>query len=468
MQFSHSILDKDRTITRRNISVSPFNLITLTSVKSIHLQRKTKLMRTFTLLLAIFISTTLFGQTKFLHCGSVLDCIGDEARGATTIVVSENRIVSVQEGFTPAPDTVEVVDLRNKTVMPGFMDMHVHIEGESSPRRYEEGFRLNDADVALRATTYCKKTLMAGFTTVRDLGGSGVNVSLRNAINQGHIIGPRIYTCEKAIGTTGGHADPTNGVRKDLQKDPGPKEGVINSVEDAKKAIRQRYKNGADVIKITATGGVLSVAKDGSGPQFTVEEVQAIVDAANDYGFVTAAHAHGAEGMKRAVLGGIHSIEHGTFMTPEIMELMKEKGTYFVPTISAGRFVYDIAQRNPQFFPAIIRAKALEVGPHIQETFAKAYAAGVKIAFGTDSAVSPHGDNAKEFEYMVESGMPPYEAIKSATVATSDLLRISEDYGTIEEGKMADIIAVDGDPLEDIKILQNVTFVMKDGMIYKD
>lgn len=425
-------------------------------------------MRLIILLLIMCLSTLSIAQsTSYLYCGSILDCKGSTAQSEMTIIVKDNVIQSIQKGYASAPDTVKVIDLKNQTVMPGLMDMHVHIEGQSSPKRYEEGFRMNDADIALKATMYCKKTLMAGFTTVRDLGGSGVNVSLRNAINRGFITGPRIYTCEKGIGTTGGHADPTNGVRKDLMHDPGPKEGVINSVEDAKKAVRQRYKNGADVIKITATGGVLSVAKDGQGPQFTVEEVEAIVSASDDYGFVTAAHAHGPEGMKRAVLGGIHSIEHGTFMNDEIMTLMKENGTYYVPTISAGKFVYEKAIKSPQFFPPMVRKKAIEVGPQIQGTFAKAYEAGVKIAFGTDSAVSPHGDNAKEFMYMVEAGMPAYEAIKSATVAASDLLRISDQYGTLEPGKMADIIAVKGNPLSDIKLLQDVSFVMKDGVVYK-
>ena len=423
------------------------------------------LLSTISTLFLPFPSAT--GQsTKYLHCGTLLD--GVQAPMKTkTIIVSGDRITGIADGYLSAPDTVLVVDLKGATVMPGLMDMHVHIEGQSSPKRYEEGFRLDEADIALRATMYCQKTLMAGFTTVRDLGGSGVNVSLREAINKGYILGPRIYTCEKAIGTTGGHADPTNGVRKDLQEDPGPKEGVINSAEDAKKAVRQRYKNGADVIKITATGGVLSVAKDGSGPQFTVEEVQAIVSASEDYGFVTAAHAHGPEGMKRAVHGGIHSIEHGTFMTAEIMTLMKEKGTYYVPTISAGKFVYEQARTSPQYFPAMIRAKAIEVGPQIQETFAKAYKAGVKIAFGTDTGVSPHGDNAKEFGYMVEAGMPPYEAIKSATIEAARLLRIDDDYGTLSAGKMVDIVAVSGDPLVDIKVMEQVQFVMKGGDIYK-
>ncbi|MFT4565577.1 MAG: imidazolonepropionase-like amidohydrolase [Saprospiraceae bacterium] len=419
-----------------------------------------------TFLLTILL-TSISAQNAYLHCGSVLDCKGSEASSAKTIIVEDGFITRIADGYLTPTEDIPVVDLKDQTVMPGFMDMHVHVEGQSNPKSYEDGFRMNEADVALKATVYLERTLMAGFTTVRDLGGSGVNVSLRNAVNRGFIDGPRIYTCEKGIGTTGGHADPTNGLRKDLMKDPGPKEGVVNSVEDAAKAVRQRYKNGADVIKITATGGVLSVAKDGMGPQFTLEEVEAIVRTANDYGFVTAAHAHGASGMKRAVQGGIHSIEHGTFMTEEIMDLMIAKGTYYVPTIAAGKFVVEKATQNPQYFPAIIRSKALEVGPQIQATFAKAYARGVKIAFGTDTGVSAHGDNAKEFEFMVEAGMPQYEAIKSATVAASDLLRISDKYGTLEAGRAADIVAVKGDPLQDIKLLQEVSFVMKAGKIYK-
>lgn len=426
-------------------------------------------MRTTTLLF-FFLLFSFLGksQTTYLHCGTVLDCKGDEAQKEQTIIIEKNQIKEVINGYKKAPKDVKVIDLKNQTVMPGFMDMHVHIEGELSPARYSERFRISDADVALRATMYCERTLMAGFTTVRDLGGTGVNVSLRDAIRKRFIRGPRIYTAEKSIATTGGHADPTNGMKKELMGDPGPLEGVINSPEEARKAVRQRYKNGADVIKITSTGGVLSVAKDGKGAQFTIEEIEELVAAADDYGFVTAAHAHGPLGMKRAVLGGIHSIEHGTFMTPEIMELMKQRGTYLVPTISAGKFVYEKALNDDNFFPAIIRPKAIEVGPQIQETFGKAYKAGVKIAFGTDTGVSPHGDNAKEFYYMVEAGMPEYEAIKSATVGASDLLRVSDKYGTLEGGKMADIVAVKGDPLKDIKTLEKVNFVMKDGIVYKN
>ncbi len=409
---------------------------------------------------------TIIAQTTIIHCGALIDCISDVPQQNMTIKTEGNIILSISKGYLSAIEGETVIDLKDKTVMPGLMDMHVHIEHESGPKRYEEAFRENKDYVALKATQYCTKTLMAGFTTVRDLGGTGVNVSLREAINNGFIVGPRIYTAEKALATTGGHADPTNGVRDDLKGDPGPAEGVINSPEDARKAVRQRYKNGADCIKITSTGGVLSVAKDGQGPQFTIDEIKAVVDAANDYGMVTAAHAHGAEGMKRAVLGGIHSIEHGTYMTQEIMDLMIERGTYYVPTLIAGKFVAEKA-KIPGFYPRIIIPKALAIGPQIQATFEKAHKYGVKIAFGTDSGVSPHGENGKEFGYMVEAGMLPLDAIKSATVNASELLRISEFYGTIKAGKMADIIAVDGNPLNDINVMTKVSFVMKDGVVYK-
>lgn len=405
-------------------------------------------------------------QQTIIQCGSLIDCTSDNVLSEMSIIVEGNIIVDIKKGYINGNSDDTTIDLKSETVMPGLMDMHVHMEHESGPKRYEEKFRENKDYVALKATQYCERTLMAGFTTVRDLGGTGVNVSLREAINHGFIKGPRIYTSEKSLATTGGHADPSNGVRDDLKGDPGPKEGVINSPADARKAVRQRYKNGADVIKITATGGVLSVAKDGQGPQFTIEEVKAVVEAANDYGMVTAAHAHGTEGMKRAVLGGIHSIEHGTYMSEEVMKLMKERGTYYVPTITAGKFVAKKA-KQPGFYPPIIVPKALAIGPQIQATFEKAHAYGVKIAFGTDSGVSPHGDNGEEFIYMVESGMKPMDAIKSATVNASDLLRVSDQYGTIEKGKIADIIAVSGDPLEDISNMLNISFVMKDGVVYK-
>lgn len=407
-----------------------------------------------------------WSQTTYLHCGQLFDATSEEIQSQMTIIVDSNRIRSVVDGYVQPKEEATVIDLKDRTVMPGLMDMHVHIEGQSSPTRYVEQFRLDPEDRALRATVYTRRTLEAGFTLVRDLGGSGVNVSLRNAINAGYVVGPRIVTAEKAIGTTGGHADPTNGVNSVLMGDPGPAEGVVNSPEDARKAVRQRYKNGADCIKITATGGVLSVAKDGSGPQFVDEELDAIVATATDYGMHTAAHAHGKEGMLRAVRAGITSIEHGTLMDEEVMDMMKAKGTFYVPTISAGKFVAEKAAK-PGYYPAIIRPKALAIGPQIQETFAKAYRAGVRIAFGTDCGVSPHGDNAKEFLYMTEAGMPTAEALLSATVVAAELIGRSDELGTVEAGKLADIVAVPGNPLEDINVMTKVSFVMKDGVVYK-
>ena len=411
-------------------------------------------------------AVALNAQKTILHCGKLIDGNSEQVQNRMSVIIEGNKITAVESGYSRGGKDDTVIDLKDKTVMPGLMDMHVHIEGESSPRSQVNGYIQNEADVAYDAQVYAKRTLMAGFTTVRDLGGSGVNVSLRNAINSGKVDGPRIYTAEKAIGTTGGHADPTNGSKASLMGDPGPKEGVINSYEDAKKAVRQRYKNGADVIKITATGGVLSVAKDGQGPQFQMDELKGIVEIAKEYGFVTAAHAHGDEGMFRAVSAGINTIEHGTMMSERTMDKMIEMGTYYVPTISAGKYVVEKAQ-IPGFFPPVVVPKALAVGPQIQSTFAKAYDHGVKIAFGTDAGVFPHGNNGKEFVYMVEAGMNPMEAIISATKTASELLRVQDQYGSVESGKMADIVAVDGDPIQDISVMTKVSFVMKDGTVYK-
>ena len=372
-------------------------------------------------------------QKTIVHCGTLIDGKSNEAQQQMTIVIEGNKISAVEKGYTKPGKDDKLIDLTKKTVMPGFIDMHVHLEGETNKDQALQRFTLNDADVAFKSTVFAKKTLMAGFTTVRDLGGSGVNISLRNAINQGLVVGPRIFTAGKSIATTGGHADPTNSYRKDLMGDPGPKEGVINSPEEARQAVRQRYKEGSDLIKITATGGVLSLAKDGSGPQFTDEELKAIIETAKDYGMHTAAHAHGVEGMKRAVLAGITTIEHGTKMTEEIMDLMIQKGTFYVPTISAGKFVAEQA-KVPGYYHPLVTPKALEIGPQIQETFRKAYKRGVKIAFGTDAGVFYHGDNGKEFTYMVEAGMPAMEAIKAATVTNAGILGMSDKIGAIAPG----------------------------------
>jgi imidazolonepropionase-like amidohydrolase len=423
-------------------------------------------MNKFLVFFLMVLATVAYAQKSIIHCGTLIDGKSNEAQSQMSVVVEGNKIVAIEKGFRKAASGETIIDLSQKTVMPGFIDMHVHLEGETNKDQTIQRFTSNEADLAFRSTVFAKKTLMAGFTTVRDLGGSGVNISLRNAINQGLVVGPRVVTAGKSIATTGGHADPTNGFRKDMMGDPGPKEGVINSPEEARQAVRQRYKDGSDMIKITATGGVLSIAKDGSGPQFTDEELKAIVETAKDYGMHTAAHAHGVEGMKRAVLAGITTIEHGTKMTEEIMDLMKQKGTFYVPTISAGKFVAEQAKVSGYYHPLVV-PKALEIGPQIQETFRKAYKRGVKIAFGTDAGVFPHGDNAKEFNFMVEAGMPAMEAIKSATTVNAGILGMSDKIGTLEVGKFADIVATDENPLANIKTTEKVFFVMKDGVVYK-
>ncbi|MCZ8217569.1 MAG: amidohydrolase family protein [Cyclobacteriaceae bacterium] len=415
---------------------------------------------------ALLMLLTAQAQKTYLHCGTLIDGKSNEAQTQVTLIVEGNKIVAIEKGFSKVGATDKLIDLSKKTVMPGLIDMHVHMESETNKDQALQRFTLNEADVAFRSTVIAKKTLMAGFTTVRDLGGSGVNISLRNAIATGLVQGPRIITAGKSIATTGGHADPTNGYRKDLMGDPGPKEGVINSPEEARQAVRQRYKDGSDMIKITATGGVLSIAKDGSGPQFTDEELKAIIETANDYGMHTAAHAHGAEGMKRAVMAGITTIEHGTKMDDEIMTLMKQKGTYYVPTITAGKYVAQQAKVMGYYHPLVV-PKALEIGPQIQATFSKAYKAGVKIAFGTDAGVFPHGENGKEFTFMVEAGMPAMEAIKSATMVNAGILGLADKVGTLENGKLADIVATDENPLKNIKTMESVSFVMKEGVVYK-
>ena len=406
-------------------------------------------------------------QKTYIWCGILIDGISDKSRPNQTIIIEGNKITGVQNGFTVAGASDKVIDLKTKTVMPGWIDMHVHMEHETNPNRYLESFTLNPADYAFQSVRFAEITLMTGFTTVRDLGGSGVNIAMRNAINKGYIKGPRIFTAGKSIATTGGHADPTNGYRKGLAADPGPVEGVVNGPDECRQAVRQRYKDGSDLIKITATGGVLSVAKSSSNPQFTEEEIKAIVETAKDYGFKVAVHAHGAEGMKRAIRAGVHSIEHGTLMDDETIALFKKHGTWYVPTLTAGQAVADSA-KIPGYYHALVTPKALEIGPQIKNTLAKAWKSGVKIAFGTDAGVYKHGKNWLEFIYMMEAGMPAMETIKSATIHAADLLGMKDQLGSIEVGKLADIIAVDGNPLQDNKAFEKVSFVMKDGIIYKN
>ena len=406
--------------------------------------------------------------TQTVDCGRLLDVKGGKWLERVSVVVENGSVKSIG----PMTQGADHIDLSKHSCMPGLIDMHVHLTGETQKQvdALRESISFDPADLAFRSVVFADRTLKAGFTTVRDLGAAdGLNVSLKRAIASGAIPGPRMFTAGKSIATTGGHADPTNNYSRRFSKalgTPGPEEGVVNSPEEGRQAVRARYKEGADLIKVTATGGVLSQARSGENSQYTEDELRAIISTARDYGFRVAAHAHGAEGMKRAVRAGIDSIEHGTMMDEETIGLMKKHGTWYVPTISAGRYVADKAKEADYYSP-LVRPKAAAIGPQIQATFGRAYKAGVKIAFGTDAGVFPHGENAREFAYMVEAGMPPLEAIRSATLGAAALLDQEKRLGSIEPGYAADIIAVSGDPLRDVTILQQVQFVMKDGVVYK-
>jgi len=423
-------------------------------------------MRKLLILFLLFIASSAFAQKTYIQCGKLIDGISGKAQAEMTIVVDGKMITDIQKGYTSGSSGDKVIDLKNKTVMPGLIDCHVHLEEEHSKTGMLDGFTMTDADVAYHAQVYAKRTLMAGFTTARDLGGSGVNISLSKAVRQGLVDGPRIITAGRAISASGGHMDGSVGFRDDVfNHKMGPDDGVADGRDELIKSVRLQIKRGSAVIKIASTGGVLDLSENSSGAEFSIDEIKAVVETAKDYGLRVACHAHGAEGIKRAIIAGVTSIEHGTFMNDEDRELAKKYGTYLVPTIIAGKSVSDSA-KVPGYFPPVIARKAVEVGTQIQDNFGKSYKAGVKIAFGTDAGVYPHGKNYMEFQYMVEAGMPPMEAIKAATVNAADLLGITDQTGSIVKGKFADIVAVDGDPLVDIRTMKNMAFVMKEGKIY--
>ncbi|MCL5050818.1 MAG: amidohydrolase family protein [Firmicutes bacterium] len=403
-----------------------------------------------------------------IHAGTLIDGTDSAPRQNVTIRIDGDRITAVENGLQRVRDGETFIDLSQSTVMPGFIDSHTHLSSQLAQGSYMHRFTDNPATTAVRAASFARLTLHAGFTTVRELGDSDhVSVALRDGIRQGHIEGPRIFAAGKSLATTGGHADPTNNVRESfIHSPPTPADGVINGPLEARQAVRKRYQDGADLIKLTATGGVLSMASSGDNPQFMMDELESIVATAKDYNMRVAVHAHGRDGMLRAVQAGVDSIEHGTYMDDEVIAAMIEHGTYYVPTITAGKSVAERAEIDG-FFPDMVRPKAREIGPLIQQTFATAYQAGVKIAFGTDAGVFDHGENYREFVYMVEAGMPAHEAIRSATYNAADLLGQLDNLGTIESGKLADIVAVDGDPLADIAILADVHFVMRDGQVFK-
>ena len=418
-------------------------------------------------LVFLLLSATAFAESYVIHAGAMFDSVSGNVLEEQSIHIADGKIISVEDGYQEVTAGEQLIDLRASTVIPGLMDMHVHLDMELTPKIYTEKYTLNPVDLAYRSTVYARRTLLAGFTTVRNIGDTdNITISLRNAIDQGYVEGPRILTAGKGISVTGGHMDPTSGNSYALMGDPGPLDGVINGPYEARKAVRQRYKDGADVIKLAATGGMLSTTKSGLAPHFAMDEIEAIVETARDYGMVVAAHAHGAEGIKRAVRAGVNSIEHGTELDDEAISLMKQHGTYLVPTMMAPDFAVQKA-RIDGYFPEIIVAKVRGFEQSIPAMVNKAYMGGVNIAYGTDSGVTPHGENGKEFALLVGAGMKPEHALQSATINTARLLRIEDEMGSIEAGKLADIVAVKGDPLADISLMQNVSFVMKQGKIHK-
>jgi len=400
-----------------------------------------------------------------VQAGRLIDGTSTTVRERVTVLIGGGKVISVQDGFQ-APAGVRVIDLRTSTVMPGLIDAHTHITGEGTGNAIVRAVTETPLDDAVRSTVYAKRTLEAGFTTIRNVGAEGgADVALKKAIESGLVDGPRMWTARTTLSITGGHGD-QGGLRPDLWVAPTWMDGIVDSADEARKAVRYQHKYGADLIKITATGGVLSIGDSGDAQQFTDEEMRAIVEASHLLGMKVAAHAHGKRGIEAAIKAGVDSIEHGTYSDAATFALFKEHGTYLVPTILAGKTVAEMAT-VPGYLHPTVQAKAARIGPLIQDMFKRAYAAGVKVAFGTDSGVSNHGENAREFQYMVEAGMPAIEAILAATRAGADLIGASDRIGSIQAGRFADLIAVAGNPLTDIAEMRKVTFVMKGGVVYK-
>ena len=387
------------------------------------------------------------------------------------VVIAGGRIQAVGAGAA-IPAGAEVIDLGDATLLPGFMDAHTHLAGEASDDWKQDeldSFKKSVAEQALDASVLARKTLLAGFTTVRDVGASDlIDVGLRNAARGGKIAAPRMLVAVRAIGATGGHCDPTVGYRPDVfDKSTGIESAIANGADAVRAAVRLDIKNGADVIKVCATGGVLSLNDDVNSPQLTQEELNALVDEAHARGRRAAAHAHGAEGAKRAIRAGIDSIEHGSFLDEEALDLMKARETFLVPTLMAGEGLRERMAKGV-YFPPQVEAKAKAALASRDQMFRRALAKNVRIAFGTDAGVYPHGRNAEEFRHMVALGMRPVDALKSATSLDAELFGIADRVGTLEAGKLADLIAVPGDPTADIRQTERVFFVMKEGTVYRN
>jgi len=401
-------------------------------------------------------------KVTVIRAGRLVDVVAGKVRTNQDILIEGNRIKAVKANIA-VPEGATVLDLRNATVLPGLIDAHTHITSQPG-NYYERLFRKSPIDVAVTAHVYARRTLMAGFTTCRDVGAvEFVNVALRKAIDAGEVVGPRLQVAGLAIGSTGGHAD-ISGFSPYLEFHYFS--GIADGVDEVRKKVRFNVKNGADVIKMIATAGVLSEEGSVGAPQYSLEEMKALVDEAHMWGRRVAAHAHGTEGIKRAVRAGVNSIEHGSLLDEEGIRLMLEHGTYLVADIYNDDYILSAYKRMG--FPEKMLEKERKIGRLQRESFRRAVQAGVKIAYGTDAGVYPHGWNAKQFSYMVKWGQTPMQAIQAATINAADLLGWRDRIGSIDPGKLADIIAVDGDPLEDVTVLEKVRFVMKDGVVYKD
>jgi len=419
--------------------------------------------------LASFISFNVAAQIQVIHAGKLLTIAGHKPLSKQTIVVDNGKIIAVNKGFVSAntfASDAKLIDLSTSFVMAGLMDMHVHLQGQLGPKNDSEALRLSDADIAMESAYFAKKTLMAGFTTVRDLGAKAEQIfALRDGINKGWIEGPRIIAAGSSVAVTGGHGD-VDGMKSELIKLYTPYT-ICDGPYECRKATRKAIKYGADVIKITSTGGVLSDTNTGTGQQMADDELKEVVETAHSLGRKVASHAHAADGINAALRAGVDSIEHGSYANKESIKLFKKSGAYLVPTLMAGDTVVNLA-KTTNFMSASIKAKAIRVGADMIANFKSSYKAGVKIAYGTDSGVSHHGINGKEAVLMHNAGMKTQDILKSATVNAADLIGYSDKLGTIEKGKFADIIATHGNPLTNIEELLDVDFVMKSGVVVKN
>ncbi|MDH5366626.1 MAG: amidohydrolase family protein [Cyclobacteriaceae bacterium] len=422
-------------------------------------------------LLLPFISSAQNKSIKIIHAGTLLSVPGDKPIENQSIIIENGSIVIVKSGYLTAKELgyedAEIIDLKDKFVLPGLIDMHTHITGERDPERNpHEWTTLHNEDFAFQSIPYLKRTLDAGFTTVRNVGASYTNITaIKRAIAKNLIEGPRIIAATGAVSASGGHGD-FHGYRTEILNAFEKEVGICDGADDCRRAVRELVKQGADVIKITATGGVLSNTSAGVGQQLTDDEMKAIVETANSLGRKVAAHAHAAGGINAALRAGVHSIEHGSYLDDESVKLFLENDAYLVPTLLAGVWLSEEIKTNKNIPPAIAQ-KIYQVVPVVEASFKRAVKGNVKIAFGTDSGVSQHGANAREFELMVNYGMKENHAIKSATLNAADLLGMQDKLGSIEKGKLADIIAVSSSPLENINILKTIDFVMKEGTVYK-